>query len=191
VPRRREAARRAIVDAAWEVARAEGLAGITLRGVAGRVGMQAPSLYSHFGSKHEIYDAMFGEAWQEFLEVTLALELPSSPRAALRLMARTFVEFAVADVARHQLMNLRTIPGFTPSERSYAPAVRVMAEFVAACERIGLALGQQDVDLYTALLGGLVDAQWANDPGGTRWVRLVDRAVDMYADQLGLPEEQP
>ena len=173
------------------MARTEGLAGTTLRGVAARVGMQAPSLYSHFPSKNAIFDAMFGEAWREFLQVARDLELPAAPRGALRSMARTFVEFAVADFARHQLMNLRTIPGFTPSEESYAPAVQVMADFVATCERLGLRLSQQDVDLYTALLGGLVDAQWANDPGGSRWVQLVDRAVDMYADQLGLPEEQP
>jgi hypothetical protein len=46
-----------------------------------------------------------------------------------------------------------------------------------------------DIDLYTALITGLIDQQWANDPGGSRWARLVDRAVDMYADALGLPEE--
>ena len=81
---RRETARRKIIDAAWALAREEGLAALTLRGVADRVGIKAPSLYSHFESKHAIYDAMFGEAWQEFLEVDRAVELPESPRAALR-----------------------------------------------------------------------------------------------------------
>ena len=47
----------------------------------------------------------------------------------------------------------------------------------------------EDVDLYTALLAGLIDQQWANDPGGTRWKRLVDRAMDMYADAVHLPKE--
>jgi hypothetical protein len=31
--------------------------------------------------------------------------------------------------------------------------------------------------------------QWANDPGGRRWARLIDRAIDMYADALDLPKE--
>jgi hypothetical protein len=48
-----------------------------------------------------------------------------------------------------------------------------------------------DVDLFTALVSGLVDQQWANDPGGTRWARLIDRAIDMYADAVGLPKEKP
>jgi len=35
------------------------IAGLTLRDIATRVGMQQPSLYSHFASKQAIYDAMF------------------------------------------------------------------------------------------------------------------------------------
>ena len=96
------------------------------------MGIKAPSLYSHFASKHAIYDAMFGEAWTEFLEFDRSVTLPDSPRAALRVMARTFFDFATADLARHQLMNLRIIPGFTPSEASYAPAVAALNEGVRA-----------------------------------------------------------
>jgi AcrR family transcriptional regulator len=39
--------------------RAEGLAALTLRDVAAKVGMRPPSLYSYFPSKNAIYDAMF------------------------------------------------------------------------------------------------------------------------------------
>ena len=31
--------------------------------------MRAPSLYTHFPSKHAIYDAMFADAWTQYLEV--------------------------------------------------------------------------------------------------------------------------
>ena len=188
---RRETAQRKILDAAWVVAREQGLAALTLRGVADRVGIKAPSLYSHFASKHAIYDAMFGEAWTEFLEFDRSVTLPDSPRAALRVIARTFFDFATADLARHQLMNLRIIPGFTPSEASYAPAVAALNGVVQQMVALGLDPSSADVDLYTALVAGLVDQQWANDPGGTRWARLLDRAIDMYADNLDLPREEP
>ena len=90
--------------------------------------MRAPSLYTHFGSKHAIYDAMFGQAWSDYEQVALAelAELPQAPRAAIRRVARVFFDFAVANPARHQLMNQRTIPGFEPSAESYAPSVRVL-----------------------------------------------------------------
>jgi AcrR family transcriptional regulator len=188
---RRASAQRKILDAAWAVAREQGLAALTLREVADRVGIKAPSLYSHFSSKYAIYDAMFGESWTEFLERTRTVPLPDLPRVALRTIARTFFDFATADLARHQLMNLRTIPGFTPSEASYAPAVAALSEMVERVRALGVEVSDADVDLYTALVGGLVDQQWANDPGGSRWARLLDRAMDMYADNLDLPREDP
>ncbi|HEU5484776.1 MAG TPA: TetR/AcrR family transcriptional regulator [Microlunatus sp.] len=186
---RQQAARRKILDAAWQVARTQGLAGLTLREVAAVVGIRPPSLYSHFESKHAIYDAMFGESWQQFLDLARGQDLPSTPRAALREIARTYFRFATADLARHQLMSLRTIPGFTPTPEAYAPAVASMHLFVTQLTALGLHLSRADIDLYTALIAGLVDQQWANDPGGDRWATLLDRAIDMYADNLDLTQE--
>ncbi len=149
--------------------------------------MRAPSLYSHFESKNAIYDAMFGQAWREFLELSLARDTPRprTARTALRRYARLFFDFAVADLARHQLMNQRTIPGFVPSEESYAPAVEVVRLLHARVASYGITR-EQDIDLFVAIVGGLVDGQLANDPGGARYARLLDRAIDMYADNLGL-----
>jgi len=186
---RREATRHEILVAAWAVARKQGLAQLTLREVAERVGMRAPSLYTHFSSKHAIYDAMFADAWTQYLEVHQAGAAESgSARAVLRQVARAFFDFATADLARHQLMNQRTIPGFEPSPESYAPAVAVLDRFRAQLADLGVTR-EEDVDLCTAMIGGLVDSQLANDPGGDRWGRLVDRMVDMLADNLGLPPD--
>src|SRR6516165_1837277 len=108
---RREATRREIIDAAWEIARRDGLSAITLREVAGRIGMRSPSLYSHFDSKNAIYDAMFAESWRELCAVLDAMPpLPAARREALLALAETFFDFAVGDLARYQLMNQRTIP---------------------------------------------------------------------------------
>ena len=188
--KRRQAARAEILAAAWDAARQNGLAAITLRDVAARVGMQAPSLYSYFDSKHAIYDAMFGQAWSEWDEINSELEgcLPPSPRAALKLGARTFFEFCVAEPARHQLMNLRLIPNFTPSPEAYAPSVRTFQRLRRQLTAYGVT-DEEAADLLTAIIAGLIDQQLANDPGGDRWARLLDRAMDMYADQVGLLHE--
>jgi|SRR5215212_4683488 len=186
--RRREQTRREILDAAWQVAREQGLTGFTLRDVAQRVGMRAPSLYSHFDSKYAIYDAMYGEAWTQFAEVKAVEEarLTADMRETAHRIARTFFDFAVADPPRYQLMNQRVIRGFEPSAESYAPAVRVLeAGLVIAADR-GVT-DQDDFMILLALIGGLIDQQLANDPGGDRFSRLLPRAVDMWADGLGLP----
>jgi AcrR family transcriptional regulator len=188
---RRTATRREIVDAAWQVARDKGLAQVTLRDVAELVGMKAPSLYTHFASKNAIYDAMFGDAWTRFMEFQKAAEAaePKTSRAALRYYARVYFDFAVAFPARHQLMSLRTIPDFTPSADAYAPSVACMEATVSRMARHGVR-GREEIDLYVAIVGGMVDAQLANDPGGDRWSRLLDRAINMFADNVGITDER-
>lgn len=188
IDERRAATRREIVDAAWALARERGLGQMTLRDVAERVGMRPPSLYTHVASKAAIYDAMFHDAWTQCLAVLeeAARDLPPDPRGQLRLVARTYVEFGVDDLARHQVMDVRVLPDYTPSEEAYAPSLQVMARLLGLMEGMGIT-DQEQVDLFVATIGGLVAAQHANDPGGTRYRRLVDRAVDMYADAVGLP----
>ncbi len=190
VAERREATRLEIVAAAWSLARENGLASLTLRDVAEHVGMRAPSLYSHFDSKNAIYDAMFGQAWSDYEDEMndVADRLPTNPRAAVRAMARHFYEFATADLARHQLMDVRIIPGFEPSTDAYAPAVRVLERSRQVFRSLGIA-STDDFDVWIAVLAGLVNQHHANNPGGTRYARLLDRAVDMWADSVGLPPE--
>ena len=111
---RREATRQEILSAAWEVARLNGIAGLTLREVAVRVGMQPPSLYSHFDSKNAIYDAMFAQAWQQLTDTmtAAAADRPREPRRRLVHFVTKFVDFALADSSRNQLMNVRVVPDF-------------------------------------------------------------------------------
>ena len=99
-------------------------------------------------------------------------------------MALDFFDFSVADPPRFQLMNQRVIPGFVPSPEAYAPSVEVMDMSQELMAELGVRK-QADIDLLVAIVGGLVESQLANDPGGTRWRRLVPRAMDMYADALG------
>ena len=192
VAERREATRAEILEAAWELAQEQGLTAFTLRDLAERVGMRAPSLYTHFASKHAIYDAMFGQAWSEFEQVALAelAELPQAPRAALRRFARVFFDFAVANPVRHQLMNQRTIPGFEPSPDSYAPSVRVWELGEQVARSLGLT-DQSDNDIWDAMIVGMINQQLANDPGGTRWSAVLDRATEIWADGVGLPPDPP
>lgn len=192
VAERREAIRREIVDAAWVLAQEKGLAELTLRDVAEKVGMRAPSLYTHFESKHAIYDAMFGQGWADYEQLAMVelADLPQAPRAAVRRAARVFFDFAVANPARHQLLNQRPIPGFEPSPEMYAPAVRVLEMGRRLFRDRGLS-DAADYDIWIAMIGGLVNQQLANDPGGTRWSALLDRAIDIWADGVGLPADPP
>lgn len=180
---RREATRAEILEAAWELARERGLAGLSLRDIAAKIGMRPPSLYWYFESKHAIYDAMFAEGNVEMLRRMAAEDWPDEPRALMRRLARIFVEFSSEDPARSQLLFQRTIPDFEPSAESYALAVEVLDGGREILADAGVT-DPASFDLWTAVVGGLASQQLANDPGGDRWLRLVDDAVDMYADHV-------
>ena len=46
--------------------------------------------------------------------------------------------------------------------------------------------GESALDLVRALITGLISLQIANDPGGDRWARLQDDALEMFfAHYLG------
>lgn len=181
--RRREATKAEILDAAWELVREQGLAAISLRDLAARVGMRAPSLYQYFSSKHAIYDAMFEQAAQQSLDAMLDADEPGELRTVLRKHARRFFDFATADPARAQLLFQRTIPGFEPSPHAYAPAVALVERLRAFL--VGRGITDPDaVDAWTSLVSGLVNQQLSNDPSGDRYGRLVDRFVDMFISEF-------
>jgi AcrR family transcriptional regulator len=180
---RHEATKAEILEAAWELVRAEGLAALSLRDLAGKVGMRAPSLYSYFESKHAIYDAMFAQGYRQNLERRRRPVPEDDPLAGLRELFLDFVSFCTEDPARYQLLFQRTIPGFEPSEESWALGLRAYEEFRAQMARLGVT-DQADLDLATALGTGLVDQQISNDPGGDRWTSRVDDAVEMLYRHL-------
>ena len=173
---RRDATKAEILEAAWEQCRAEGLAGLSLRDVAAKVGMQAPSLYSYFDSKHAIYDAMFAQGFEAFEAERPPFTDDMSTRDGLRLIAHYFADFCTSNPVRYQLMFQRTIPGFEPSPESFAISLDGFARTQAWFADRGIA---HATDMYTGLLTGLVDQQISNEPGGDRWKRLIDDAVDM------------
>jgi len=178
---RRQATIEEILDTAWRLARAEGLAGLSLRELASEVGMRPQSLYSYFDSKNAIYDAMFAQGCRQFVEGQARWRLTGNARTDLTMIGRFFVEFCTEDPVRYQLQFQRTIPGFEPSPESFAISVDSLAVIQAHLVSLGID-DPRAIDLFTAIGTGLTDQQISNDPGGDRWVRLTDDAVEMYLD---------
>ena len=178
---RNEQTRREILDAAWDLVRAEGLGALAMRDLGARVGMRAQSLYSYFPSKHAIFDAMFADANRELLRRSDALERTGDADDHLHREARLWVGFAVEDPVRYQLLYQRTIPGFEPSPESFQLAGQALERVRATLTACGIT-GPLVLDVWTAVTGGLAAQQTSNEPGGDRWFRLVDEVTDTYLD---------
>jgi AcrR family transcriptional regulator len=187
--RRRSSARQAILEAAWELAHAEGLLGWSLRDLAKQAGITPPTVYAYFASKNAIYDAMFGRAAEQFDDFMGQPYDSDDPRECFTEYGRRFIAFCTSDVVRYQLLFQRTIPHFEPSPESYAPSIRALERLDAVLVKNGVTAAHHH-DLWTAVATGLVSQQIANDPGGTRWSSLTEEAVDMLLTHC-LPANDP
>jgi AcrR family transcriptional regulator len=176
-----------ILAAAWDIAAESGLGAVSLHEVARRVGVRQPSLYGYVSSKLDLYDAMFGQAYEQLLARLDAAELVGTARDQLLRVSRIILDFTVENPPRQQLMFQRTIPGFEPSPATYALAVRVVDRCVALLSALGAGSPAQ-VDVYTVLVGGLGAQQVANDPGGDRFTRHLEALLDLFLDHF-VPRE--
>ena len=185
---RRESTRARVLEAAWTLAHRDGLAALTLRELAARVGMRAPSIYTYFPSKSDLYDAMFAQAAS-----SLAEELRQSggddPESRLRDRVGRFVAWCTADPTRYQLIFQRTVPGFVPSEESYEITVASLRATREDFEAAGIR-GDGPFELLRGTLTGLIALQIANQPGGDRWTGMVDEALDMFLDRYARPRRR-
>lgn len=196
--RRRQETIEEVLDVAAELMREQGVAGLSIGEVARRMGIRPPSLYVYFDSKNALYDALFErgarlvadhvQAVSEQLDPSLGLE------ESLLAWANTFVRWSVEHPEYTQLLFWRPVPGFAPSERAYAPAVRLVElsrERFTALQRRGLLRGDIALDDiqrdWTILMSGITSQQLSNAPdepfeSGT-FTSAIPRVVAMFAHQ--------
>ena len=203
--RRRQETIEEVLDVAAELMREQGVAGLSIGEVARRMGIRPPSLYVYFDSKNALYDALFErgaklitddmQAFGDQLDKTLPLE------ETLLATANAFIRWAVEHPEYTQLLFWRPVPGFAPSERAYAPAIRLVElsrERFTDLQRRGLM--RDDVPLdeiqrdWTVITSGIVSQQLANAPGeafesGT-FTSAIPRVVAMFARQYATAKAQ-
>ena len=187
VAERRSQRRAQILAAAWDIAAESGLAAVSLHEVARRIGIRQPSLYGYVQSKLDLYDAMFGHAYEQLLGRLESSAPSGSARHQLLHVSRVILDFAVENPSRQQLIFQRTIPGFEPSEASYVLARRVLGRSAGLLSALG-ADSPAHLEVYTSLVGGLGAQQIANDPGGDRFTRHLETVLTMFLDHFIPPE---
>lgn len=183
VAQRREVKIASIIDAAWGLARENGIQLVSLHALAREVGMRQPSLYAYFDSKNALYDEMFADGNRQLLAALSEAELPTDPREALKACLHQFVAFATEDPARNSLLFRRVIPRFEPSEGSYALARDALDRIVRVMNAAGVT-DPGDVDCLVAMTAGLIEAQLANEPSGDRWLRHLNHLIDLLVDDV-------
>ena len=99
-----------IVSAARAVMLAEGHEQFTLRRLGRELGVTAPAVYAHFGSKEELVRAVVLREFDWFIEQYAHLDEPD-PVERLRHISRHYVKYAKENTELFRLM-LKFPPGF-------------------------------------------------------------------------------
>lgn len=194
----RAATRRDILDAARRLLAAGGPGDVSLRAVAGEIGMTAPGLYRYFPTHEELLlaltDVIMGELDDE-LEAARDNVRPDDPIARLSTAARTFRCWCVGHSNEFQLMfGLAVVPADVPALHCETPNCQrfgaiFLELFVATWEKHRFPI-PGDASLDPELvhqLRALVEAEGCEIPLGLvkvfldAWVRLYGLvALELY-----------
>lgn len=190
--RNREAMRAAILETAGAVMHEQGVAALSLREVARRVRMQAPSLYAYFPSKFALYDALFCQGVQRHAEYQEAGAVGLDDFwDQLTARFESYLRFAQENPELYQLAFERPVPGFVPSPGSLAEAFKAPAAFenflaeAVASNQIVLDMPvSQARDLLFGMIHGLTAQHMANEPalpiGFGRFGSQIPAAIALF-----------
>jgi AcrR family transcriptional regulator len=104
IPRTRRSARASeIVAAAGSLLEQSGPDGLTMRALADRLGMRAPSLYKHFPDKAAVEAALVEEAMAEMGEALHAALVRPGRRGALAALLAAYRQAGTANPHRYRL----------------------------------------------------------------------------------------
>src|SRR5262249_27160835 len=119
----REQLRRTILDVASRLLEAEGPDALTMRRIAGQGGWSTPGLYTQFGGKSGIADALWREGFDRLL-TALEGARGDTPLERVASMGRAYRVTALANRPYYAIMFQRPIPGFQPSPDAYEFSLR-------------------------------------------------------------------
>jgi AcrR family transcriptional regulator len=109
-PEQKEQRREAILAAAADLARREGVRAVTLSEIARAVGIHKSALLRYFETREQIFLELTGHewgAWQEATTAALAELAPGEPDAVATALATSFIERPLlCDLIPHTALNL-------------------------------------------------------------------------------------
>ena len=188
-----ERTRERILDAAAAAFRERGFAATRLSDIADRAGLQAPSLYYHFGSKEELIEVVLGLGVERtFEQVKRSVsEVPKDdPLGRLRAAITAHVEM-VQETGNYSAANLR-LYGQMPDDirerlqQTQREVGRYWNRLLVDARRAGAIRGDLDLSATRMLILGALNwtAEWYQPSGRLTPRELAELAATIVLDGL-------
>ncbi|WP_037568666.1 TetR/AcrR family transcriptional regulator [Phaeacidiphilus oryzae] len=184
------ALRTAVLDAASGLLGSEGAAALSMRRVAGSVGASTKVLYTMFGSKEGLVEALCEEGFARFEGALRAAVRSADPRTRLVELGHAYRDYALSEPHYYQVMfgaravsGRRTDPGTHRSHITFDFPVRAVR---AAMEAGVLKPGdpQQVAETLWAALHGLVSLELAGHLDPDNGARRLEAMLSALSGDL-------
>ncbi|WP_116205730.1 TetR/AcrR family transcriptional regulator [Amycolatopsis circi] len=153
-----ESLRLKLLDRAGELISADGPKALSLRKLAADSGTSTTAVYSLFGSKPDLVNALYAEGFRRFGARLATVPLSGDAVTDLVRLGVAYRESALADPHLYAIMFSRSVPGFEPNAEADEVAQATLAPLTGVV-RAAVESGQfQDVgaELITVSLWGFV-----------------------------------
>jgi len=125
----------ALLASAADILETEGPDGLSVRRIAAAAGVAPMGVYNHFESKSGIVEALYVQGFNRLADAMAAMAQIDDPAEALLEGARAYRALALAHPMAYQVMFLRAVPGFEPSDPAITSCTRGFDYLVDAVER--------------------------------------------------------
>lgn len=125
-----EALRLKLLDRAGEMLSAEGAKALSLRKLAAEAGTSTTAVYSLFGGKPELVNALYAEGFTRFGARMLAVPRTGDAMEDLVRLGLAYRESALADPHLYSIMFTKAVPGFEPGPEADEQAKRTLEPLV-------------------------------------------------------------
>jgi AcrR family transcriptional regulator len=179
--------RSAILQAALEILSVDGHTALTVRRVAARAGCSTIGVYTWFGGKDGLIDAILVDGFESF---AIALRSAKPTRVALGglvAQGRAYRRWALENPMYYRVMFMQAVPGHVPNAEALTAGTIsyeiLRAEVLRSQERLWIEESDTDAVAMTiwGMVHGLVSIELAHaDPHSTRGEDLLhQRSFDL------------
>ena len=180
-----------LISAAAEVLEKSGPDGLTVRAIAAKAGCSTMVVYSQFGGKNGIVDALYIDGFERLAHEMNATRPTDDPVADLRRCAQRYRRFALDNPTYYAIMFEGAVDGFTRSDAASMTASDTLAILSARIQRAidARQLAPQDARHVAACLWavnhGVVSLELKHvGPPDIDWqcrhMQVIDAALDGF-----------
>jgi len=165
----------ALLTSAADLLESEGPDALSVRRIAAAAQVAPMGVYNHFHSKSGIVEALFIQGFERLRSAMASIAEIQDPAEALREGGRRYRALALAHPMAYQLMFLRAVPGFEPSDEALSICAGAFDGLVSAVRRA--------MDAGVIAQGSATEAAHVIFAGVHGWVSLELLGIGFVEDQ--------